>query len=283
MPSCDTLLQILDLARWAPSGDNTQPWRFEIVEGSHLRVHAFDTRDYCVYDLDGRPSQLSVGLMLETLRLAAASHGLSAGIARQKDSPQDRPVFDVHLLPDASASSSPLVAAIKSRCVQRRPLSTGRLPRSAKTALRASLPNGYTLVWMEGLVARWRVALLLYASARIRLTIPEAFETHRRVIEWGARYSEDKIPDEAVGLDPLTKRLMRWFMRDWRRMQFVNRYLGGTIVPRLQLDLLPGLACAAHVVIVADRAPTSIDDYVMAGFHAWNSISYRRCLARHIS
>jgi nitroreductase len=22
--------QILDLARWAPSGDNTQPWRFEI-------------------------------------------------------------------------------------------------------------------------------------------------------------------------------------------------------------------------------------------------------------
>ena len=27
----DILLQILDLARWAPSGDNTQPWRFELI------------------------------------------------------------------------------------------------------------------------------------------------------------------------------------------------------------------------------------------------------------
>ena len=23
--------QVLDLARWAPSGDNTQPWRFDIT------------------------------------------------------------------------------------------------------------------------------------------------------------------------------------------------------------------------------------------------------------
>ena len=29
MASRETLLKILDLARWAPSGDNTQPWRFD--------------------------------------------------------------------------------------------------------------------------------------------------------------------------------------------------------------------------------------------------------------
>ena len=30
--SREVLVKILDLARWAPSGDNTQPWRFEIVD-----------------------------------------------------------------------------------------------------------------------------------------------------------------------------------------------------------------------------------------------------------
>ncbi|SFU47558.1 nitroreductase family protein [Nitrosospira multiformis] len=65
------IANILQLARWAPSGDNTQPWRFEIIDDCHLIIHAFDTRDHCVYDLDGHPSQISLGALLETLSIAA--------------------------------------------------------------------------------------------------------------------------------------------------------------------------------------------------------------------
>ena len=75
--------QILDLARWAPSGDNTQPWRFEIIDEHHLIVHAFDTRDHCVYDLDGRPSQIALGALLETIAIAASVHGLRAEFRRR--------------------------------------------------------------------------------------------------------------------------------------------------------------------------------------------------------
>ena len=58
----DAVLEdILDQARWAPSGDNTQPWRFEVRGARHVVVHGFDTRSHCVYDLDGHPSQLSLG------------------------------------------------------------------------------------------------------------------------------------------------------------------------------------------------------------------------------
>src|SRR5437667_416717 len=56
--------QILELARWAPSGDNTQPWRFEVLSDDHFVVHGFDTRDWCIYDIDGRPSQLALGALL---------------------------------------------------------------------------------------------------------------------------------------------------------------------------------------------------------------------------
>jgi len=66
--------QILDLARWAPSGDNTQPWRFEIKNELEVVIHGFDTRDHCVYDLDGHPSQMALGGLLETMRIAATGH-----------------------------------------------------------------------------------------------------------------------------------------------------------------------------------------------------------------
>ena len=62
--------QVLDVARWAPSGDNTQPWRFEIVSDTEALVHAHDTRATCVYDLDGRASEVAHGALLENIALA---------------------------------------------------------------------------------------------------------------------------------------------------------------------------------------------------------------------
>ena len=75
----------------------------------------------------------------------------------------------------------------------------------------------------------------MFASAKIRLTTPEAFEVHRSLIEWNARFSDDKIPDQAIGLDSITTRVMRWAMRDWSRVNFLNTYLGGTVAPRISL------------------------------------------------
>ena len=67
----DIARQILELARWAPSGDNTQPWRFEILSDDHVVVHGFDTRDEVIYDFRGHPSHMSHGALLETARIAA--------------------------------------------------------------------------------------------------------------------------------------------------------------------------------------------------------------------
>jgi hypothetical protein len=72
---------------------------------------------------------------------------------------------------------------------------------------------------------------------------------HREIIEWDARYSEDRVPDQALGADPLSLRSMRWVMASWDRVQLMNRWFGGTLAPRLQLDLLPGLFCAAHFAL----------------------------------
>jgi nitroreductase len=259
-----TLEQILELARWAPSGDNTQPWRFEILDARRLVVHGHDTRDHCVYDLDGHPSQISIGALLETMAIAASTFQLEMRSMRHLEAPDSRPTISVEFVPAPALEADPLADAILPRSVQRRPLSRRALTPSEKAALAATLPPGYQVQWLEG-GQRMAAARLMFRNAKLRLTMPEAHQVHQSIIEWNARYSEDRIPDQALGVDTITARLMRWIMQDWRRVRFFNTWLAGTVAPRLQMDLIPGLACAAHFVLTAPRRPQRIDDYIAAG------------------
>ena len=81
------LMSLFEAARWTPSTSNTQPWRFEIVDDFNVVVHGFDTRDHCVYDLDGRPSQISLGALLETIAIAASGHGREMVVRRRAGLP----------------------------------------------------------------------------------------------------------------------------------------------------------------------------------------------------
>lgn len=257
--------QILDLARWAPSGDNTQPWRFEIVDDRHLIVYAFDTREHCVYDLDGHPSQIALGALLETIVIAASAHGLRAEFRRCPDSLDTHPEYSIELISDSQLSPDPLLAYIEQRSVQRRRMRTIPLTESQKQGLQRAIGNIYTIRWFEGRVQRGRLAKLMFDNAKLRLTLPEAYPVHRDIIEWKTRFSEDKVPDQALGLDAITLKLMRWVMTSWQRVDFFNTYLAGHLVPRIEMDLLPGLFCAAHFAILAHKVPETTDDYVAAG------------------
>lgn len=256
--------RILDLARWAPSGDNTQPWRFEIVNDHHLVVHGHDTRDHVVYDLDGRASQLAIGGLLETIDIAASSEGFETTIQRRTELPETQPTYDVELI-GAGRAPHPLLPHITGRVTQRRPMKTEPLTDAQRTALEQSVGDGYTVLWKQTKAERRAVAKLLFTSAWIRLTIREAFDVHRKVIEWDARYSEDRIPDQAVGLDPAALRLMRWAMGSFARVRFMNRYLAGTLLPRVQLDYRPAMRCAAHFLILSERPLDTLDAWIDAG------------------
>jgi nitroreductase len=258
------LKEVLDLARWAPSGDNTQPWRFSVEADDRVAIFGHDTRAHCVYDLDGHPSQISLGALLETIALAATRFGLSTRIDRRRDSTDERPVFDVRFGREPGISEHPLVGQILERRVQRRPLETRGLTAGEKQALESAVEPDFQLNWWEGW-KRAKFAWLNFTNAKLRLSLPEAYRVHRDVIEWNAQSSAERIPDAALGASALTLKLMRWAMKSWERIAFLNRYLAGTLAPRIELDLIPGFACAAHCVLVARGAPRSVEDYLAAG------------------
>lgn len=264
-PHLSTVERILDLARWAPSGDNTQPWRFEIRNPRQVTVHGFDTRDHCVYDLQGHASQIALGALLETMRIAASGEALHMDAQRRSDLPATTPTFDITFAADAFVTADPLLPYIRVRSTQRRALSNRPLTRHERAALQAAVQPHYRVVWLEQPRQKRAMARLVFANAGIRLTIPEAYAVHSKVIAWRSRYSADRIPDQAVGLDPLTTRLMEWTLQKWERVVFFNRYLAGTLLPRIQLDVMPALRCAGHFVLVAPAPPADAEDYLAAG------------------
>lgn len=264
-PIAQPLQSILTRARFAPSGDNTQPWRFEIISHQHIVIHGRDTRHDCVYDLKGHASLIALGALLETISIAASTHGFRVHFSRRENLPADQPTFDAHFEHSGALTSDPLAAMIEQRVTQRRPMRSRALTTEQIAALTAALPAGYHIQLRQSFSQRFRLAKLLFRSAHIRLTTREAFETHRKVIEWNATFSDDRIPDKAVGVDLLTRKLMRWAMGSWSRITLLNRFLAGTIMPRVQLDFMPALRCAGHFFLIADAAPKSTDDFVAAG------------------
>lgn len=258
--------RILDLARWAPSGDNTQPWRFEICDEDEVVVHVGVDADNIYEFADGRPTLLSAGFLLETIRIAASRFGRGADwsyLGREGGTHR----IMVRMPRRKGITEDPLADYIPIRSVDRRPYRISPLSAEQKATLAAALGDGLRVTWHENRAERWRQARINASATDIRLRLREAYDVHRRIIDWDANFSRTGVPAAAIGLGPGALPLMRWVMGSWGRVRFFNRFLMGTLLPRIELDLVPGLRCAAHFTItrVDPGGPWTPEETIQAG------------------
>jgi hypothetical protein len=79
MISRELIQEILEVAVNAPSGENSQPWRF-IVRDNTLLVINLPERDKSLYNFEQRGSLVSNGALIENIVIAAAYHNVSASV-----------------------------------------------------------------------------------------------------------------------------------------------------------------------------------------------------------
>lgn len=258
-----TMEEIINVARWAPSGDNSQPWRFRIIGDDELAVSIRMSSSIYEYR-DGEPTLISAGMLLANLGIAASAFGRSMEwryLGRENGSHSIACFFR----PSDSIKVDDLYSFIPLRSVDRRPYRTTRLTEAEKAALSAALGDDLELVWLEGEDQRFKMAQICAASTNIRLRIPETFEVHRRIIDWHRRQSPTGIPAGALGLDKTTLRIMRWAMASWERMNRLNR-TAGTFGAALQMDYVPGYFSSAYFMVrPKSRAPDRVVELLKAG------------------
>ena len=237
---------ILDAARWTPSGDNTQPWQFEVLADDCVLILGSSQDQTNPYEYrEGEPGLLAIGMLLESLRVAASFYGRDLDwFVRDGPLLRIEATFPVR----AGIVVSPLLAALTMRTVERRAMAWGRLSATDKHELAAALGPDFKVVWRESLGQRIALSRLGAIATDIRLRAPETFNVHRKVVDWSRRFSPVGLPAGAIGLGWPTLTLMRWAMSSWDRMHRMNSIIG-TAGAALQLDLLPGIRTAAYFAV----------------------------------
>ena len=251
--------EILELGRWAPSGDNSQPWRFRILDDASVaidlrldpnRVPDRLTATGSIYEYrGGEPTLLAAGMLLETLRVAASGWQR----AMTWDDPT-LPSVIVRFPPAPDIPVDPLLSYLTLRSVHRRGTTRRRLMAEEKQALEACLGDSLALDWHEGARALSGFGGLNAMATGIRLRAPEAFPIHQQVLDWSRTHSPEGIPVGAVGLPRPTLPVLRWAMQRSGRMRLLNR-LGGAALTAVQLDRWPAWNSGAFFVIRRRAAP----------------------------
>ncbi len=156
-------------------------------------------------------------------------------------------------------------------------MGTRPLSSNEKQQLEAILPEGYSVIWQESFAERWRIAKFMYANATTRLSMKEGFDVHSKIMEFtpinkdsspeqncNSTFSKDKLPAKSLGLDPLNIVMTQWAMNSWERFKLLNQ-LWWHHYSQIVVRLFYPIKSCAHFVIVADKQPETMEDFVNAG------------------
>ncbi|HMB08165.1 MAG TPA: hypothetical protein VKP69_31090 [Isosphaeraceae bacterium] len=135
---------VLAAAIYAPSGDNTQPWRFVIdPSGERIALQVDETRDPSPMNAGQRMARIAVGAALENLFRAAGGHGWTAEL--EAASPPDLAM--VRLTRRGVGGGG--VEAITARVTNRRLYDRRPVPTEALEQLRRETPT------LDGVSTHW--------------------------------------------------------------------------------------------------------------------------------
>lgn len=142
----DACRALLDVAIWAPSGDNMQPWRFVVDDAGRIAVHLDPARDPSPMNSGQRMSRIALGAALENMLRTAERNGWAVQLA---DEPGDALAVLHVLRADDGKPSEPVVLK---RVTNRRPYNGQPVAAAILADLAKQTPplDSVTTHWVTG-------------------------------------------------------------------------------------------------------------------------------------
>ncbi|MGH7141414.1 MAG: hypothetical protein ACREGH_02160 [Minisyncoccia bacterium] len=216
--------ELLRTAVWAPSGDNSQPWKFA-WDGSRLEVWMLPEKDHPILNAFDRGTLIAHGALLANIELLAATYGTQALTELFPDTEQQnllaRIAFGSH-----SGNTSPLAADITRRHTNRRPYDTvPAITRKLEEVMRLAGSSINTHVREMRMEDRQSVGNALSVMEEIALATPELHRLFFADILWSPKEAERGVPGlPLISLElPPPARLLLRVLRHWLIMQTLNK------------------------------------------------------------
>jgi nitroreductase len=226
----DPIEMIVDAARWAPSGGNIQPWRFE-ADAREIRMYLVPDRTTTM-DVRHRGSYVAIGAALFNARVAAAS---LKNLGDIQLFPEGSPSHHVATLMMGDATDyeiAPLATRVRTRVANRQPGNGEPLDEQVvKVLTRGVQREGAQLRLATDRARIETMAQLLGESDRIRFLLPTL---HREMVGELRFPGRDSLsegldvrtlelsPPEIAALELLRRPDVMEHLADWRSGQMLG-------------------------------------------------------------
>src|SRR3989344_6688384 len=115
----DDIKKIIEIAVCAPSPDNSQPWRFEVVENI-IKVFNIPEKENDLFDLYQKLNFISIGALLENICIASSASAYNARVNMFPEGEGKNIVAQIFLKKDLKIKTDPLYPHIQERHTNRK-------------------------------------------------------------------------------------------------------------------------------------------------------------------
>jgi hypothetical protein len=230
--------RILELAMTAPNVDNAQPFYF-CWEGEQLLIFRDEERDRRRGNAGNYVSVVGLGCLAECIAIAASGEGLSTDVDfRYEVKRPNAPWLEITFRP-SQANPDELLSGLKTRCSDRRQYQRGDLSDQIFGQVAADVDKfpACSLTFQDPSDRRLLDYILrcegfLWEDEHI---LPEMLSWVRWT-EKEVQRTRDGMPWQAMGVNFLTSRLMKFVAKSERFRQFARRSGGPLRAQRKSLE-----------------------------------------------
>jgi len=255
----DTAEKILHAAVQAPSGSNSQPWRFEVSE-MHLSVVALPERDHPLLNVAHRGTWLAHGALIENIAVAAGHFGYRAEISIPENFSTSRRTAVIRFEKSAGKSEEDLYDAIFFRATNRKPYHNTELAPIDREAL-LEAGNAYSGVRCAFVEDRARRKVLGEAGSINEIVMLEHKPLHAlffKEIVWSEREEKERgggLFAPTMELAPPERFMLKNAFRHWGMMKIASALgMARMIAKKNAATYATGSAMGALLVPDSDRA-----------------------------
>ncbi|MBI2989910.1 MAG: hypothetical protein HYY51_01840 [Candidatus Magasanikbacteria bacterium] len=197
----DAIRKIIHGAVAAPSGENTQPWKF-VLRGNIVSIINLPDRDNPIYNFRQRGSFFAHGALIENMDLLALGAGYRSSVVSYFDPARKNHVADIQLTGEPVFSlnqdAQSLIQAIPKRASNRRAYHVKELSQYQKAEFEhcARLYSGLVLKIYTSLEERSKIAK---AASMVERVMLQSEALHRNFFE-RVVWTEDEERERRSGL-----------------------------------------------------------------------------------
>jgi nitroreductase len=221
----DDIKEILRAATQAPSGENAQPWRFE-VSGTNIDVFNRPEQDQSLYNWNQYASYMANGAVIENLIIAAQHFNYNPQITFLPDSNKEHLATIQLIQGDSSKPAEDLYPYIEKRVTNRKPYKTEALSSGEiQELVEAGKSSDVSVYFTTDPSHKEILGQVGSTNERVMLSNKSLHQFFFSHINWNKTEDDKKKVGffiETLELPPPAKIMFRLF-KNWKVMKLFNK------------------------------------------------------------